>query len=162
VKFSPTSEDALALLADAPRRIEATTLGVDPDVLRASPGDGEWSANDVLAHLRACADSWGGCIETMLADEHPTIRAINPRSWIKRTNYRDLAFRESFAAYAAQRAELITQLVSLPPDGWDRSATITGAGAPLQRTVLFYVQWLARHERAHIKQIGHIVAAVRQ
>lgn len=118
------------MLADAPNQIEALTRGVDPALLRATPGEGEWSATDVLAHLRSCADSWGGCIEQMLAEEHPTIRAINPRTWIKQTNYRELAFYASFTAYAAQRAELMTRLESLPPEGWERSATITGAGAP--------------------------------
>jgi hypothetical protein len=27
----------------------------------------------------------------------------------------------------------------------------------LERTVLFYAQWLARHERPHLKQIERIV-----
>jgi hypothetical protein len=27
----------------------------------------------------------------------------------------------------------------------------------LERTVLFYAQWLARHERPHVKQIQRIV-----
>lgn len=161
-KFMPTSDQALALLADAPTQIEAMVAGVDPLLLRVSPGEGEWSATDVLAHLRACADSWGGCIATMLDEEHPTVRAINPRSWIKRTNYRDLAFRESFAAYSVQRREFIARLEPLSPEEWNRSATITGAGAPLERTVLSYAQWLARHERPHIKQIGRIVETLRE
>ena len=152
----------MALLVNAPTQIEAMTKGVDPELLRVSPAEGEWSTTDVLAHLRSCADSWGSCMETMLIEEHPTIRAINPRTWLRRTNYGDLGFHESFAAYATQRAELIARLEMLSPADWERSATITGAGAPLQRTVLFYAQWLARHERPHIKQIGRIVETVQQ
>ena len=49
----------------------------------------------------------------------------------------------------------------LPRDDWLRMATVTGAGAVLERTVLFYGQWLAGHERAHVKQIGRIVSAIR-
>ena len=30
---------------------------------------------------------WGGSISTMLGEEHPTIRAINPRTWIHETDY---------------------------------------------------------------------------
>jgi hypothetical protein len=30
----------------------------------------------------------------------------------------------------------------------------------LDRTVLFYAQWLARHERTHVKQIERIVNTV--
>jgi len=45
----------------------------------------------------------------------------------------------------------------LPPEGWSRAATVTGAGKVLERTVLFYAQWLARHERQHVKQVERIV-----
>jgi hypothetical protein len=111
----------------------------------------------VLAHLRACADVWGNCIVTMIAEDRPTLRAVNPRTWIKRTDYRDLEFRPSLRVFATQRADLLAVLEPLPPDGWSRSATVTGAGAVLERTVLTYAQGLARHERPHVKQIERIV-----
>ena len=50
-------------------------------------------------------------------------------------------------------------LEPLPQHGWSRTATVTGAGTVLQRTVLFYARWLAGHERPHVKQIGRIVKA---
>jgi hypothetical protein len=37
-----------------------------PAELLATPGPDEWSANDVLAHLRACSDVWGGHIAAIL------------------------------------------------------------------------------------------------
>ena len=120
---------------------------------------GEWSANDVLAHLRACADVRGGCIPVILAEDRPTLRAVDPRSWIERTDYRDLEFGPSLRAFAAQRAELLALLEPLPPEGWSRAATVTGAGKPLERSVLFYAEWLARHERPHVEQVGRIVGA---
>ena len=36
-----------------------------------------------------------------------------------------------------------------------------GAGKVLERTVLFYAQWLAEHERPHVKQIERIVNTMR-
>jgi hypothetical protein len=90
----------------------------------------------------------------------PTIRAINPRTWIKRTNYRELEFLPSLRSFDRQRADLLAALEPLPPEGWSRSATVTGAGAVLQRTVLTYVQARAVHERQHHKQIQRIVSAL--
>jgi hypothetical protein len=49
----------------------------------------------------------------------------------------------------------------LPPESWSRVATITEAGKPLERTVQFYAQWMATHERPHLKQIARIVNTVR-
>jgi len=48
----------------------------------------------------------------------------------------------------------------LPPAGWARAASVTGAGAALERTVRDYAQWLARHERPHVKQIERIVTSL--
>ena len=152
-----TIEQALPLLEATPPRLAALTDGVTPAQLRTAPGVDEWSANDVLAHLRACADMWGKYIMAMLAEDTPTLRAVNPRTWIEQTNYRELDFRPSLRLFTRQRAELLAVLKPLPADGWSRSAIVTGAGKPLKLTVLSYTQRMARHERPHVKQIERIV-----
>jgi hypothetical protein len=150
-------EQVLTLLAATPSRIATFTSALSPEELQKRPSPGEWSANDVLAHLRACADVWGNSIMDIIAEDSPTLRAVNPLTWIKRTNYPELEFRPSLRAFAEQRVELLSVLEPLPQEGWSRAATVVGAGKPLKRTVLFYAQWLARHERQHIKQFEHIV-----
>ena len=158
---SLTIEQVLALLAATPARIETLTAGLTPAQLRAAPNDDEWSANDVLAHLRACADVWGGCIATIIAEERPTLRAVNLRTWITKTDYPELEFRPSLRAFATQRADLLAVLEPLPPEGWSRAATVTGAGKALERTVESYARWLAEHERPHVKQVERIVDTMR-
>lgn len=154
---SVTIEQVLTRLAETPRRLTALTADVAPAQLHTSPDDDSWSANDVLAHLRACADVWGDCILAIIAEDMPTLRAVNPRSWIEKTDYLDLEFRRSLRSFNRQRADLLRVLEPLPHRDWSRSATVTGAGAALERTVLFYAEWLARHERPHIKQIERAV-----
>lgn len=154
---SLTIEQILALLAAAPPRIAALADGLTPAQLRKPPSQGEWSVNEVLAHLRSCADVWGGCIERILAAEMPTIKAINPTTWIKSTDYPELEFQPSFQAFAAQRADLLAILDLLPPEAWSREAKVTGAGKPLIRSVYTYAESLVVHERPHLKQIQRIV-----
>lgn len=154
-------DQTLSVLAETPRRIAALTDGLAPARLRtASDGDG-WSANDVLAHLRSCADVWGRCILAILREDRPTLRAVNPRTWIDQTDYLELEFQPSFRSFAAQRGELLAVLEPLPRDDWSRAATVTGAGSVLERTVLFYAQWLARHERSHYRQLERVAASAR-
>jgi hypothetical protein len=156
-----TVEQTLALLAETPRRIAALTAGLAPAQLQVTPAPDAWSANEVLAHLRACADVWGNCMLTMIAKDRPTLQAVNPRTWINRTNYPELEFRASLRTFARQRADLLAILDPLPQIGWSRRATVTGAGAVLERTVLFYGRWLAGHERTHVKQVAGIVEGLR-
>ena len=154
---SLTIEQILTLLAATPQRLTTLTAGLAPGQLHTRPSADEWSVNDVLAHLRACADVWGACMEAMVAEDMPTLRAINPLTWIKKTDYLELAFGPSLRSFAEQRAGLLAVLEPLPRDDWSRRATVTGAGKALERTVLFYGQWLAGHERQHVKQVEHIV-----
>ena len=105
---------------------------------------------------------WGGSITTILGEDHPTIRAVNPRAWIHETNYPRSAFRPSLHAYSRQRDELVALLESLPPDGWARAATFTGAGKPIDRTLLSQAQRIAVHERPHLKQIARLGAGTPQ
>jgi len=155
------SAEVLTMLAATPPRIATLITGLAPAQLQNAPAPDQWSANQVLAHLRACADMWGDCIAAMLAQDHPTLRAINPRTWISQTDYHEQAFHRSLQAFTEQRASLLAILEPLAPAGWARSATVTGAGKPLERTVRFYAERLAIHERPHLKQIEHIANTVR-
>jgi hypothetical protein len=156
-----TVEQVMTILAETPVRIAGLTAGVPAPLLLVAPARDEWSANDVLAHLRACSDMWGGYIAAILAGDMPTLTAVNPRTWINSTNYLELAFRPSLRSFTAQRDELMTVVSALKPDGWARAATLVGGGKPLQITVLDYARRLARHERPHVKQVASIVKSVR-
>ena len=155
-----TVEEVLALLAYAPPAIGEATVDLEPAALRRSVAEREWSANEVLAHVRSCADVWGGCIAVTLAQSTPRIRAVNARTWIKRTDYLELDFHASLGAFTQQRNELLEVLHALTEKQWSLSVTVTGAGKTLERTAFFYAHWLATHERAHVKQIERIASAV--
>ncbi len=155
-----TVEQILTSLADTPLRIAALTAGLRPPELRTRPDPGEWSANHVLAHLRACADVWGTCIVEILTQDKPTLRAVNPRTWIRVTDYLEGEFRPSLRAFARQRTRLLTVLKPLSSAEWSRTATVTGAGKPLERTALSYAQRLAHHEQRHLTQIERIVSTM--
>jgi hypothetical protein len=154
---SLTIEQVLSLLQATPLRLAELTTDLSPEELQTRPNPDEWSANEVLAHLRACADVWGNCIVAIIAEDMPTLRAVNPLTWIKKTNYLALEFWPSLRDFAIQRADLLAVLSPLPGDAWEHSATVTGAGKVLERSVLFYARWLAGHERTHVKQIERIV-----
>ena len=159
---SLTFEQILTALAETPPCIAELTIGLTEAQLHAAHNVGEWSANEVLAHLRACADVWGNCIVTIISEDTPTIRAVNPRTWIKSTNYVEQEFQQSLQAFTIQRTELLAILKPSGPRVWSRSAKVTGAGKPLVRTVQSYAQWMAEHERPHVKQIKRITSTIRK
>lgn len=151
----------LALLVAAPQRIATLTESLSWSQLHEPPAPDAWSINEILAHLRACADMWGGAIVEILAHDHPTLRAINPRTWIEKTDYREQEFRSSLQVFTLQRNELLGLMEPLASDDWQRSATVKGAGKPLELSVWSYVDRLAIHERSHIHALERITRTLR-
>jgi DinB superfamily len=150
-----TIDQVLTQLEQQPEAIAGLTAGLGRARLHNPPTRGTWSINDVLAHLRSCADVWGKCIAIIVAEDRPTVRAMDPRTWIKKTNYPELEFAPSFRAFTKQRVELFAFLRPPPVSAWSRSATVTGGGRARERTVLEYGRALAKHEQSHVKQIAH-------
>ena len=155
-----TIKEVVVLLESTPVELANVTSSLQPDQLRL-PADGDWSATDVLAHLRACADIWGGCILSIL-DGAQTLRAVNPRTWIDKTDYRSLDFGRSLLSFRRQREQLLNVLRRTPTPDWLRPVVVTGAGAPLHRDALSYGIRLARHERVHVAQVTRMVGAMKR
>lgn len=145
--------DVLRLLADIPGRIEALSRGQSEDRLCRAPEEGAWSANDILAHLRACADVWGGSIQSMIGRDHPTLRYVSPRTWIRKTTYLMQPFANSLLAFTTQRQVLVLALSALGPAEWARGATFTGTTRGREQTVLTYSHRMAAHELEHCAQL---------
>jgi hypothetical protein len=159
-KYLPI-EKILTILKETPPRLAKMTAGLASALLNTAPSAGEWSTNEVLAHLRACNQVWGGYyIMTILAQDNPTIKAMNPRTWIKNTDYLEQEFQSSLRAFTQQRRRLLDVLEPLPPQDWTRTNTLIGAGKPLQQTLISHADGLARHERAHLKQIERALNAL--
>lgn len=111
--------------------------------------DGEWSAVDVMAHLRACGDVWGMHISRMLAEDTPALTYESPRTYIRRTNYLKQVYGDLLAPYLSQRGELLNVLNRLAFADWSRGSTVKGR----LFTVFMRVRQMALHENEHVGQI---------
>jgi hypothetical protein len=121
------------------------------------PTADSWSVNEILAHLRCCADVWGESIMKILKQDNPTFRYVSPRGWIRKTNYLELEFNASFLAFRTQREDLIKTLRALPREDWSRRANVKAASKLREETVLSYAQRLADHEYGHCEQIDGVL-----
>ena len=142
-------EKYLGLLSNTSRRIMKATQGFDDLRLQYKIDKKAWSVNDILAHLRSCADVWGGSIEAMLAQVTPTLPYRHPRQWITKTDYPDLMFQESFQAFLMQRKSLLNVLNNLPFEDWSRAVMIKHR----EHTVYSETRRMALHEDIHCQQI---------
>jgi hypothetical protein len=154
-------EEILEALAETPRRLASMTGDLEQARLHTKADTDSWSANDILAHLRSCADVWGKSIQAMIAQDNPTLRYVSPRTWIRKTDYPTQEFQVSFRAFAGQRDDLLALLKPLALEGWSRAATFTGTTRGREQTVFSYARRIAMHERDHLEQLAGVVGAAR-
>jgi hypothetical protein len=154
MKATPVEiEKYLNFLEESPRRIRTLSKGIDGARLQFRLDNKTWSANDILAHLRSCADVWGDSIDRMLMEDNPTVPYRHPRQWVKKTNYPELPFRASFQAFVKQRRRLLKILKSLSFEDWSRGATIKNR----EHTVFTQARRMALHEQVHCGQIESLL-----
>ena len=146
-------ERYLAVLSETVSRLEQAVNGRDEARLQFKADKTAWSANEILVHLRACADLWTHSIYAMLAENEPTFSDINERKWAKVTKYAELPFRESFQAFSLQRQNLLRVLKTLPFEAWERSAIIFER----KHTIFTQTRRMAKHEMAHLEQIENLL-----
>ena len=155
-----TVDEIRAILKTTVRRLQELIDGAPQTWLYAVTDHG-WSVNDQLAHLRACHDVLGGNMLRIVREDHPAWKGMSPRAWQKQTDYFEWKFAPAFEAFRAQRAELLEVIEPLPPEGWERTATVTVPPRSLyEYSTRYYGDWMAGHERSHLKHIARILAAL--
>ncbi len=154
MKITPVEIDEfMDVLQKNPLCIARAVVGAGRGRLIAKADKQNWSVNDILAHIRSCADVWGESIELMLAEDHPKLGYIHPRQWVKRAGYAEMDFAGSFKAYSAQRKKLLRILKKLSFKEWQRGAVILGR----EHTVFSQVPRMAKHESEHCEQIESLL-----
>lgn len=143
----------LEQLMATPQQLQAAASALPVSQLVVKPGPGAWSVQEILAHLRCCADVWGSGIASMLRQETRVTHYISPRSWIKKTNYLSIDFGVSLSAYSKQRLELIQVLQTLKPEVWEYGGIFSVSGKEREETVFRYARRMAYHEKEHLEQI---------
>ena len=143
----------LDVLSETPKQIARIARGRSDPQLHNKPAADAWSAQEIVAHLRVCAEIWGRSIDRMVVEDHPTIRYVSPRGWISKTDYLQQSFRDNLRAFSDQRAVLIGTLRPLGVSDWARGATFTATTLGREATVLSYATRIADHEVQHLDQL---------
>ena len=141
-------------LTQTAQRIRDCVGDVDEVQLTMPPAPKEWSAVEILAHLRACAEVWSYSIYAMYTLDQPELAHIHPRKWAKAMRYDRLSFAENLQVFEVERNKLLRLLNRLSLNDWGRTCRFRGR----QNTFTIFVQVhrMATHEDQHCQQIAAI------
>ncbi|HUQ42105.1 MAG TPA: DinB family protein [Candidatus Limnocylindrales bacterium] len=151
-------DEILTQLEEHPRRLLEISAAVPGTRLGSVPCLGTWSANDVLTHLRCCADAGAAAIRGLARTDGRIVSFVGPRTLFEEVDYRDRDFAANLRALTRQRRRLLALLRDLPRASWTRDGRTSDGGPARVRSILDYGQWLARHERKHVEALARFAS----
>ena len=153
-----TRETFVRRYAEGPALLRRAWEEVPAEARTWRPGEGKWSAHEVVIH---CADSetYAGIrIRLLLADPEPLIVGYDESEWARRFDYPSSDPELAFQLVETVRAHTAAMLTRLPEEAWGRMGRHTHSG-PYGTD-----DWLriyAEHLETHAAQIQRNLAAWR-
>lgn len=143
-------DDLLNRLSDVPARIGHAVARLSDTDTYLAPSDGEWSAAEILAHLRASDDILAHRLYAILTRDNPILPAYDERRWAEIAGYPQADFALSLNVFTLRRAELVAMLRQAAIEDWQRLGAHEIKGA----ISLFQVATsLIEHEEEHCVQL---------
>jgi hypothetical protein len=146
----PEVDRLLSRLLDVPSRITHTIQGAGEAELHAAPSEGEWSAAEIFAHVRASDDIVSYRAYAILTRDNPPLIAYDERRWAEVARYAQVDVLPSLTVYTLRRIELVHMLRHITLDQWNRVGTHEERGIlSLLHMMISFVE----HEEEHCAQL---------
>jgi hypothetical protein len=142
--------ELIARLAATPDRLRAAFAAAGPTASIRAPAAGEWSAAEVLAHIRSVDAILAPYIFLLTVLDQPVFYGLDERELAGKAGFTTDDAASALAAFTARRQELVQLLSRLEPADWERESLHTAYG-PF--TVAQYAAHLAAHEEEHLPQL---------
>jgi glutamate/tyrosine decarboxylase-like PLP-dependent enzyme len=155
----PARADIAALLdtlAAGPGWLGDLLRGASEGACGRRPSADEWSAREIVAHLRASDDMLAARIYHALVREGVPFAELDERVWAEVAGYPAMSTEALLAGLRVRRAELVGMLRRLTPAAWARTGQHEERG-PL--SVFMLATWIAQHELAHRAQLAAALAS---
>lgn len=147
-------QEALDILASTPEKIEDSCADLDVAVLQKAPAPGEWSAEEVVAHLLDAEIVYSFRWRMTLAQSGTAFPGYQQDLW---TGLAHPSFPEMLAAFSALRRLNVWLAEETPSSEWDKVGVHSERGP---ETLDVSLKVVAGHDIAHLKQLEQTLAVV--
>ncbi|HET8576082.1 MAG TPA: DinB family protein [Methylomirabilota bacterium] len=133
----------------------AAIKGVPEPILSKRPDEKNWSAKEVVCHIRDIEESFMGRFQSIMAMDEPKFLPVEPDRWAADRQYLRNDVNEALAAFRARRKECLAYLRGLKPEQWQRGGIHATRG---RMTVKDFVELMAWHDDNHLDQLKRALA----
>lgn len=149
--------EPLAVFEETPAVLRAVTTAVPEDKLRIVEAPGKWSVLNVAQHLAHVELALGFRFRMVLAEENPSLAAMNPDLWIAELFPSDYSLEEALTDFAQLRALNLRLLRRVRPEQWERAGIHSQRG---HETLATMIRMYAAHDLYHLYQIERVKKAI--
>src|SRR5215217_4868675 len=114
-------EQLIAQYRDGYRAVAEALLRITPEELDARPGEGRWSAREVVHHLADSEMTAAVRLRLILAQDRPLIQGYDQNEFARRLHY-DRPHEASLELFRYVREATAELLEKMSPADWTREA----------------------------------------
>ena len=131
------------------------TAGLSAEAWRRRPEPEEWSAGEILCHLRDVELEVNlPRLQRILTEQDPFLSAVDPDRWAEPRGYHQQAGAEALMRFTKARMELVGMLEDLKPETWGKPARHSLLG-PTRLSEIYSVA--AEHDLLHLAQLRRTI-----
>ena len=146
-------ERAIALLSGIPSKVWSVIAPLTEEQLRWRPGEGEWSAKEVVCHLRDAAEVYGERIRRTATEDRPLLPAYDQEAYARDRHYQEDIAPTAVQRYTEFHAPTVALLRTLSTAAWQREGVHEENG-PM--TLQAMVEHVVEHETGHVEQLRRL------
>lgn len=145
-----TLDEQLARMERTVDDYAAVVKNVSDAQLTKRPDPTNWSAKEVLCHVRDIEESFMMRFLSLMAMDDPKFLPVEPERWAVDRQYQRNDVQEALAAFKTRREETLRFLRSLKPEQWERGGIHATRG---RMTLKDFVELMAWHDDNHLDQL---------
>lgn len=154
-----TRQQLIDAYKDGYRVVAEALAGATDAELDAVPGEGKWSARQIVHHLADSEMTSAIRLRLLIASPNPAIVGYDQEVFAQKLYYADRPIAASLDAFSAARRSTAEILDRMSDAEWLREGTHTEHG---RYTVLKWLELYAAHAHGHANQIRAARAAARR
>ena len=145
-----TLDEQLARMERTVNDYAAAVKNVPDTQLTKRPDPKNWSAKEVVCHVRDTEESFMMRFLSIMAMDDPKFLPVEPDRWAVERQYQRNDVEEALAAFKARREETLRFLRGLKPEQWERGGIHATRG---RMTLKDFVELMAWHDDNHLDQL---------
>jgi uncharacterized damage-inducible protein DinB len=145
-----TLDEQLARMERTVNDFAAVVKNVPDAQLTKRPDPKNWSAKEVVCHVRDTEESFMTRFLSILAMDEPKFPPVEPDRWAVERQYQRNDVQEALAVFKTRREETLRFFRGLKPDQWERSGVHATRG---RMTLKDFVELMAWHDDNHLDQL---------